>query len=721
MRMLTNSSNNRRAAASRSVGRLLAALALALLALGQGPLAQQQAQQQNPNDPLTFTLTTDVNIVSVDVVVRDRQGNVVRGLTEKDFQILEDGKPQVIETFSFQEIATDAEPSTDEIALLENLEEKLRAEAQRAATATADVVVAGGQTPDALRGRRMFVLLFDVSSMQPEDVQRAVEQSMTFVDTELQPADLVAVVSIGSRLNVLSDFTSSRENLLAGLQALAYQEGTDIDLSALISTVASDADAAAAETASGDASGFEEFNNDVRLRAIKTLCETLMPIQQRKAVLYFSAGMRRSGDDNQIELRNATNACSRANTNIYPADARGLQAVVAGGGATQRSSGGQGLFTGANATRGFSQLSASQETLTTLAADTGGRAFTDSNDFSAAFARVQRDLADYYLLGYSSTNPARDGGFRRIQVRVTRKDLQSVNVEARPGYYAGRSFANTNRRDREAQLDDQLAAAVSSTDVPMVLGTGWFRQNKDRFYVPIVMAVPGSSVPVATNAKTVSLDVKGEVYDEQGRRVGGIRDTLEVPAAEGAETLAGRQVVYQSGVSLPPGRFSVKVVVRENTGGAVGSFESLIVIPQLSGNEMRVSSVVMSTQLQPVTGRNNDNPLVRDGAQLLPNLTRVVGRNQKIYFHYEVYDPTLVDQAPHLRTNLAFYRNNIKVSETPVVERVTIDDTGRRAVVFQFEVDASAFRPGQYTCQINVIDAAGSQVAFPRLSFVVLD
>jgi VWFA-related protein len=713
-----NGSPSRHASRPRSAGRLLAALALTLLALGQGPLAQE-AQQQNPDDPLTFTLVTDVNIVSVDVVVRDRQGNVVRGLTPKDFQILEDGKPQVLEAFSFQEVIADAAPTTDQIALLENLEEKVRAEAQRAATATADVVVSGAQTPDSLRGRRMFVLLFDTSSMQPEDVQRAVEQSMKFVETDLQPADLMAVVSIGSRLTVLTDFTSNREEMLAGLQALAYQDGTDVDLSALVSTVASDAEAAAAETAS-EASAFEEFNNDVRLRAIKTLCETLMPIQQRKAVLYFSAGMRRSGDDNQIELRNATNACNKANTMLYPADARGLQAVVAGGGATQRSSGGQGLFTGANASRGFSQLSASQETLTTLAADTGGRSFTDSNDFSSAFSRVQRDLAAYYLLGYSSTNPARDGRFRRIQVRVTRSDLRDVNVEARSGYYAGRSFANTNRRDREAQLDDQLAAAVSSTDVPMVLGTGWFRQTKDRFYVPIVLSVPGSSVPVAIDAKTVSLDVKGEVYDEQGRAVGRIRETLEVPSG-GAETLAGRQIVYQSGVSLPAGRFSVKVVVRENTGGAIGSFESLIVIPQLPGNEMKVSSVVMSTQHQPMTGRNADNPLVRDGAQLLPNLTRVVGRNQKIYFHYEVYDPALVDQAPHLRTNLAFYRNGIKVSETPVVERATIDDTGRRAVVFQFEVEASAFRPGQYTCQINVIDAAGSQVAFPRLNFVVLD
>ena len=304
---------------------------------------------------------------------------------------------------------------------------------------------------------------------------------------------------------------------------------------------------------------------------------------------------------------------------------------------------------------GFQQLNQSQETLTTLAADTGGRAFTATNDFGDAFARVQNDLAAYYLLGYSSTNPARDGKFRRIQVRVNRPDLKSVRVEARPGYYAGRSFANTNKRDREAQLDDQLQAAVSSTDVPMVLGTGYFRQqaeggnnrgpNNDRFYVPIALAVPGFAVPVAEKATEVQLDVKGEVRDEQGRVIGRIRETMKVPSG-GAETLAGRQVFYQSGVSLPPGRFIAKVVVRENTGGGVGSFEAPIIVPQLNGNSMKVSSVVMSTQVQKAAAGRIENPLVRDGVQLLPNLTRAVGRNQKVYFYYEVYDPALAEQTP---------------------------------------------------------------------------
>ena len=138
----------------------------------------------------------------------------------------------------------------------------------------------------------------------------------------------------------------------------------------------------------------------------------------------------------------------------------------------------------------------------------------------------------------------------------------------------------------------------------------------------------------------------------------------------------------------------------------------------MNGPSMKVSSVVMSTQVQKAAAGRTDNPLVRDGVQLLPNLTRAVGRNQKVYFYYEVYDPAVAEQIADLRTSLAFYRGGVKVFETPVVERTTIDEPNRRAVVFQFEVPAEQFTPGTYTCQINIIDSIASTVAFPTSSFI---
>jgi VWFA-related protein len=692
----------------------------------QAPAQQPPAQQQQKpvdNTP-RFQESTGVTLVSVDVVVRDASGNPVPGLTDKDFTIKEDGKPQRIDTWSYQEVDSKAAASTDALNVLDGLENKLRDDVKRSAMSTkgeaaAQAAAAAIAEAEAVQNRRMMVLLFDVSSMQPEDTQRAVEAAQKFVDQQMGETDLVSVVSIGNRLNVLSDFSSDREDLYGALQQLGYANGTLVDPTAITTALSDDASTTTTDDTTSTDASFEDFNNDVRLRAIKTLCTTIGPINQRKAMMYFSAGMSRSGDDNQIELNSATNTCRRGNVLLYPVDVRGLQAVVAGGSATSRTSGGTQLFNGRGALSGFNSLNQSQSTLSTLAADTGGRAFTDSNDFGDAFKRVQKDLAAYYLLGYSSTNTSKDGKFRRIEVTVNRKDLKGLHIEARQGYYAGRNFSNTTKRDRQAQLDDELAATLSSTDLPMVVGTGFFRQQNNSFYVPIAVAIPGFAVPVGTGAKDVTVDLKGEVRDEQGRTIARIAQPITVPAGTG-DTLAGKQVFYETGANLPPGRFSVKIVARENTGGSIGSFEAPIVIPQLHDDQLKVSSVVMSTQIQKKEGKS-DNPLVRDGQQLLPNLTRTVARNQKMYFYYEVYDPQLVDQAADLRTGLTFYRAGVKVFETATVERTMIDEPNRKAVVFQFEVPAEQFKAGNYNCQITIVDAAGNKGSYPRLSFTVIN
>jgi VWFA-related protein len=681
--------------------------------------SRPSAQQAQPRP----VFRSQLNVISVDVIVRDKSGAVVRGLTRADFEIREDGRPQEVSGFTFQEVTDKTVPALQSADLLAGVEARLAEDSKRASTTGAATkepadAAPASMTSDMLAGRRLITLVFDISSMQPEDVQRAVDAARKYVDEKMSPADLVAVATVGSTLTVLTDFTADRTRVAGALGTLAYTDGTATEAPAA-STAATDETAAAAteETAVADAAELDMFNNDVRLRALKTLAEALSPIEQKKAILYFSAGMQRSGQDNQVELRSAINAAVRANVAIYPIDTRGLQAVVPGGDARQASGRGQSLFSGRGVQQQFAQLASSQDTLTALAADTGGRAFTDSNDFGEAFARVQRDMSAYYLVGYTSTNASKDGRFRRIQVRVKRDGLR---VEARAGYYADRDFTHTSRNDREAQLEEQMLAAVSATDLPVMVTGAWFRLAADKYYVPVALTVPGSAVPVANDKDLVSLDVLGMVRDERNFPVGRFRETLKLPPGTG-KTLAGKQVLYQSGVTLPPGRFSVKVVVRENTTGLVGSFEAPIVVPELKQAAMKVSSVVLSTQLQTVTTKGKtDNPLVRDGVQLLPNLTHVVGKDQKLYFYYEVYDPRQDNGSPpQLRTSLAFYRGKVKVFETPVVERTAVDVPNRQAALFQFEVPASSFTPGLYTCQINIIDAVAGKFDFPRMLFVV--
>src|ERR1700757_1849652 len=130
--------------------------------------------------------------------------------------------------------------------------------------------------------------------------------------------------------------------------------------------------------------------------------------------------MDRTGIENQSELRAATNAAVRANMAIYTMDIRGLQAIVPGGEAQSASLRGTSPYSGRATQNALNSNFTTQETLVTLAADTGGKAFLDSNDFNQIFKRVQEDTATYYMLGYHSSNLARDGRFRRIVVQVRR-------------------------------------------------------------------------------------------------------------------------------------------------------------------------------------------------------------------------------------------------------------------------------------------------------------
>jgi VWFA-related protein len=659
---------------------------------------------------------SNVSVVVVDVVVRDASGAIVRGLTAGDFEVREDNRPQTIRSFDFEEVTTAPSPIASPPALLS-------AAAAAAAAPTPTPAVAAAATPvrrEDLAGRRLLVLLFDLSSMEPEDVDRAGRAAVDYVDSQMTGSDLVAVASIDTTLEVLSDFTADRDAVKRALAAFTAVDGVAFEAPAA-ETAATDEAGGAAAT-SGE---YDLFNNDARLRAIKTLAEALAPIEQKKAILYFSSGMSRSGSDNQVELRAATSAAVRANVSLYPVDTRGLQAVVPGGDATKASAFGTNAFSGKSMNRQFDQLMASQETLQTLAADTGGRAFTDSNDFGDAFTQVLRDTSAYYLIGYSSTNEVKDGRFRRISVRVKRPGLK---VEHRNGYYAERDFAHTGRQDRERALQEQLASPVSATDVPVYFSAGWFRLAPDRYFVPLSVAVPGTALvrgrgpsdpPQGTAAATSELDILGVVRDEQGRPVGRIRQTVTLtPDAAGT---APKSVLYQSGLTLPPGRFSAKVVVRDNANGAVGSFESGVFVPDLRRAPIKVSSVTLSTQLRPAQGRQRaENPLVRDGVEMLPSLTHVVDRAQRMYFYYEVYDPESgPEQTPLLKTSLAFYRGTVKVFETPLVERAQIDASDRRAAVFQFEIPAGQFTPGLYTCQVNIVDEVAGRFTFPRLAVFV--
>jgi len=150
----------------------------------------------------------------------------------------------------------------------------------------------------------------------------------------------------------------------------------------------------------------------------KPSCRRSEKISQKKAVIYFSNGISQNGVDNQSALRAATASAVKANVSIYPVDIRGLQAFPPGGEAQNASLHGQSAYNGRAVLNDLSSNASTQETLSTLASDTGGKAFFDSNDFGAVFSQVQKDSSAYYVLGFTSSNAMKDGRFRHLKVQL---------------------------------------------------------------------------------------------------------------------------------------------------------------------------------------------------------------------------------------------------------------------------------------------------------------
>jgi VWFA-related protein len=712
--------------------RMIAAMMVGALGMG-GPMplsaqtgapavASSSQQTQQPQAEQTgegtFTLSVNANIVLTNVVVRDKKtGAVVKGLKASDFTIVEDKRPQRITSFDYQNV--------DEAAVL----------AEKTTTSgkatVADLLERNfAASPAQLKDHRLIVIFFDLSSMQDEDIDRAVDAANDYVNKQMQPADLVALVSMSTGLTMDQDFTSDKAALLRGL---AKYNGTD-ETGFANGTTGSTAGTSDDTTAfAADDTEYNSLNTDRELLAIRAISKSLERVDQRKSMLYFSGGLTRNGIENQASLRAATNEAAKANLAIYSVDARGLQALPPVGDASKGSLRGNSAYSGAAATAQISANYSSQETLGTLSADTGGKAFFDSNDFAPAFQQVQHDTEAYYILGFHSTNQARDGSFRHLIINVDRKDEK---IEYRPGYYAPADFQHQKTEDREQALTEQMRSDSPATDVTVYLQALFFRESENSYFVPVSLIVPGSQIPfvVGGDRDKASLDIMGQVKNAQGITVGNVRQTVKL-ALDQSQEVKRKNIQYSTGFKLAPGKYHLKFVVRENQTGNMGSFETDIQVPDLKKSPLKLSSVVLASQRTPNTEKNAASPLVRDGLEWLPNIAHVVRQDQHLYFLYEVYDPTKVkgDAEPaaspglgrrpggplKVLTSIEFLSNGTKVYETPLVTADAINDPQHDAVAFQFDVPLAQLKPGTYICQVNVIDDAGGSFIFPRMALRV--
>jgi len=715
------------------------AFLMALILLLNGSLsvfAQNAPQTPQPQQP-QYRVHVTSELVLVNVVVRDKKGNLVRDLKKDDFTLLEDGKRQTISSFDFENV--------------DELKTAGAAEATASGTAPDGALLRPAEKTAALdaRDRRLMLLFFDFSGMDPEQIDRSVDAAKKFVQTRMQPADLIALVSLATNMRVDLDFTDDKTKVLGALTSYTSGQGQGFD-NGTTGSAEGGAETGGAFTA--DDTDYNTFNADRKLLALQAIMQGLGKISQKKAIIYFSNGISQNGVDNQSALRAATASAVKANVSIYPVDIRGLQAFPPGGEAQNASLHGQSAYNGAAVLSDLSSNAATQETLSTLASDTGGKAFFDSNDFSAVFSQVQKDSSAYYVLGFTSTNALKDGRFRRLKVQLNRQDLK---LDYRSGYYAGRDFEHLNRADREQQIQDELASELSQTDVAVYAGAAYFRQDDTHYYLSVSLVIPGSQIPFvqAKDKDNATIDVIGEVRADGKFAVGHLRDTVKL-ALDSAQQVRRKNVQYNTGFLLAPGSYHLKFVVRENQTGRMGSFETDVQIPDLRKIPLRMSSVVLSSQRVPAGAKKTSgpHPLVQDQTELVPNITHVFTQDQHLYLHYEVYDaargknlaaaagasgaansatnPSVADasKAPAAKaprdsvrvfTSIEFLQGSTKVYESKPVAANEVTAPDRKAVIFQIDLPLQALKPGFYVCQVNVVDDVAGNFAFPRSPILV--
>jgi VWFA-related protein len=700
-------------------------LAAAVLLAGVLPAAAQQIGRNKEPDAPQVTLTVQSQLVVEAVVVKDKQGKFIPGLSAKDFVVTEDGVPQTVSFCEHQDLATEAKVLPVSTSKNEDITIYNRLAHEQIAPESMD--------NERYRNRRLIALYFDMVGMRPDDQMRALNAAQQFVRTQMTSVDLLAILRYeGSSVDILQDFTADRNRLLSILETMVVGEGQGLN------DTTDDASSADTGSAFGqDDSEFNVFNTDRQLSALQTAAHMLGRVNEKKSLIYFAGGMRLNGIDNQAQMHATVDEAIRSGVVIWTVDARGLVAGAPLGDATQGSQGNAGMYTGAASLAVNNNFQQSQDTLYALAGDTGGKALLDSNDLDRGIVQAQQAVSDYYILGYYATSTAKNGKFRRI--KITLAGNQPADLDYRQGYYADKEFNKFTTADKERQLEDALMLDDPVTDLTIAMEVDYFQLNRAEYFVPIVIKIPGRELALAKRGgyEHTLIDFVGEIKDViGGTTVSNVRDDVNIKLSDAtAAELSKRPIEYDTGFTLLPGKYKIKFLARDDETGRMGTYETTFVIPNLNKEDQRVpiSAVVLGSQRVELNQALYDaakakdrikddavNPLVQNGTKLIPSVTRVFSTTRQIYVYFQAYKQTPSPGNPSLFAFVTLYRGGTRVFET-TPEAIAPSTASRLGTMpLSFGLGVNGLAPGEYDCQITILDPATQKANYWRAPIVLV-
>ena len=545
----------------------------------QPPPAPPATEPQQP--PITFRV--EVNYVEIDAIVTDAQGNPVRNLTKSDFQVFEEGTAQTIDTFSIVDIPLE------------------RADAPLFAPSPIE--------PDVRSNRREFdgrvyVLVLDDLNTHFSRSPQVRAAARQFIERYLGANDVAAIVQTGGSKQGGQEFTSSRERLLRALDAFMGQKARSATLEKLDDY--NRMRGTPGFQAPRDTSESERaFKARRTLSALQSVADYLAGIRgRRKSVLFFSEGIdydvsnviqNRYASDVLQQTQDAISAATRANVSFYAVDPRGL------GGLSSESMELTALPEDPSIispTALNQELRMAQDSLRSISSETGGFAAVNRNDFRETFTRIVEENSSYYVLGYYPKDTRRDGRFRRVEVKVTRPGLQ---VRARRGYTAPKGRPPSSKlanSDTSKELHAALESPVPISGVGITLFAAPLKGSGNKASIALALEVDGSKLRFTEKDGVFADDVEVAVVavDDRAEVRDGGRDLLNLRLRPQTHALVARNGVrITRRLEVPPGRYQLRVGVRDAGSGSIGSVLYDLDVPDFSKPDLSMSGLLITS------------------------------------------------------------------------------------------------------------------------------
>jgi VWFA-related protein len=628
--------------------------------LGQAP--------QTP--PPTFRV--EVNYVEVDARVTDSQGNFVRDLTQTDFEILEDGKPQAITAFTRVDLPVERhDPPLFKRAPIE--------------PDTASNL-------DEFTGRVWILVLDDLQTrpLRTSLVQAAARQ---FIRRYVSANDLAAVVTTGGFGNATQDFTNSQARLVAAVDKFIGQK---------VPREVSDMERA-----------FRVRNTYTTLRNVAEFVGAVRG--RRKAVLWFGEGVdynimnpfvARDAENVRLMMQDVIAAANRQNVSFYGIDARGV---------------GAGLdevvefseMPDSSALRDEVRLS--QDSLRVVSEQTGGFALVEKNDLNASFERIVRDNSSYYVLGYYSTNDKRDGKFHKLQVRVSRPGLR---IQSREGYASPKGRQATAVNTQVApEVREAFANPIPSSAVGLTISTAAFSGPGSKASVALIAEVDPRSIKfLEQNGRSLGgIELHVLAFDQNGKMQTGGRTSAPLQLTpRTADLVRSHGLRLTRRLVLPPGRYLIRAAARETTSGTVGTVSHNFDVPDFTKGPLHLSGIVLTTQSaaqMPTPAPDDDLKVVLPAP---PTALRIFLRGDTLSLFAEVYDNQ--NSTPHrVAITSTVLADDGRVMFTASDERASSELQGKKGGYgYQQVIPLAQFAPGRYVLRLEAKNLASRDLAVAR-------